>query len=105
MNRRGFLTSLLGTAAVAFDPEKALWVPGKVTYSIPAKEIWMPLATFNCTIAGRDIMLNGNFIATHANPNFKTEGRTLYTRLQEWADLTKIRNDDRYVAARFELRF
>jgi len=37
MNRRGFLRGLLGTgAALALDPEKMLWVPGKRLISIPA---------------------------------------------------------------------
>jgi hypothetical protein len=37
MNRRGFF-GLLGAvaAAAAFDPERALWVPGAKTISIPA---------------------------------------------------------------------
>jgi hypothetical protein len=40
MNRRGFLTSL-GAAAAAFalDPERALWVPGAKTISIPAVRV------------------------------------------------------------------
>lgn len=36
MNRRGFLSALLGTAsALALDPERALFVPGKKLISIP----------------------------------------------------------------------
>lgn len=37
MNRRGFLGSLL--AAATFDPERALWTPGKKTISIPAPRV------------------------------------------------------------------
>lgn len=37
MNRRGFLASLgIGAAAFALDPERALWVPGAKTISVPA---------------------------------------------------------------------
>lgn len=37
MNRRGFLTALLSSAAaVAIDPERLLWVPGRKLISIPA---------------------------------------------------------------------
>ncbi len=36
MNRRGFLGALLGAAAgAAYDPERALWVPGAKLISIP----------------------------------------------------------------------
>lgn len=36
MNRRGFLSLLgAGAAALALDPERALWVPGKKLISIP----------------------------------------------------------------------
>lgn len=36
INRRGFLSALLGTAsALALDQEKALWIPGKKLISIP----------------------------------------------------------------------
>lgn len=36
MNRRGFLARLLGAgSAMALDPERALWVPGKRVISIP----------------------------------------------------------------------
>lgn len=35
MNRRGFLSTLLGGAAMALDPERLLWVPGKKLISIP----------------------------------------------------------------------
>lgn len=36
VNRRGFLSTLLGVAGVmALDPERALWVPGKKLISIP----------------------------------------------------------------------
>lgn len=34
MNRRGFLRGILG-AAVALDPDRLLWMPGKKVYSIP----------------------------------------------------------------------
>ncbi len=37
MNRRAFLTALVAApAALAFDPERALWMPGKKLISIPA---------------------------------------------------------------------
>ena len=40
MNRRHFITSLLGgAAALAFDPERLLWVPGMKTIFIPPPEI------------------------------------------------------------------
>ncbi len=40
MNRRGFLTSLLGIAATAtLDPERLLWVPGKKLTSIPKPRV------------------------------------------------------------------
>jgi len=38
LNRRGFLGSLFGAAAIAADPEKLLWVPG-------AKKIFIPPAS------------------------------------------------------------
>lgn len=34
-SRRGFLASLAGAAAIALDPERALWVPGAKLISIP----------------------------------------------------------------------
>ncbi len=37
MNRRSFLSTLLGGAAVALDPERLLWVPGKKLISIPKR--------------------------------------------------------------------
>jgi hypothetical protein len=79
MNRRGFLTSLLGTAAVAFDPEKALWVPGKKVISIPspAKETWVPFLLFNHV--PEVLTLNGTII--HPNDiNFKLQGSCLYVK-------------------------
>lgn len=40
MNRRRFLTALLSsTAAVAIDPERLLWVPGRKRISIPTPQI------------------------------------------------------------------
>lgn len=40
MNRRGFLTALLSSAAaVAIDPERLLWVPGRKLISIPTPQI------------------------------------------------------------------
>ena len=37
MNRRAFISSLIGTAgAFALDPERLLWVPGRKLISIPA---------------------------------------------------------------------
>lgn len=37
MNRRGFLSALIGFAATAtLDPERLLWVPGQKLISIPA---------------------------------------------------------------------
>lgn len=35
-SRRGFLGFLGGAAAFALDPERALWVPGAKTISVPA---------------------------------------------------------------------
>ncbi len=36
MNRRGFLSALAGAvAAAAYDPERALWVPGRKKIFIP----------------------------------------------------------------------
>ncbi len=35
LSRRGFFGLLGGAAALALDPEKALWVPGKKLISIP----------------------------------------------------------------------
>jgi hypothetical protein len=40
MNRRAFFTAITGTiAGLAFDPERALWVPGKKLISIPSAPI------------------------------------------------------------------
>lgn len=40
MNRRGFLSALVGFAAGAtLDPERLLWVPGKKLISIPAPRV------------------------------------------------------------------
>lgn len=40
MNRRGFLGALAaGAAAFAIDPERALWVPGAKTISIPRPRV------------------------------------------------------------------
>lgn len=39
MNRRGFLSLFgIGAAAVALDPERLLWVPGRKLISIPAPD-------------------------------------------------------------------
>lgn len=35
MNRRGFLSTLLGTGAALADPDLLKWVPGRKTISIP----------------------------------------------------------------------
>ena len=35
MNRRSFFGTLFGAAAIAADPERLLWVPGKKLISIP----------------------------------------------------------------------
>ncbi len=44
MNRRGFLGVLAAAVAgTAFDPERALWVPGRKLISIP-KEFHCPIA-------------------------------------------------------------
>jgi len=42
MNRRAFLASLGGAAALALDPERALWVPGAKLISIPAPRVLVP---------------------------------------------------------------
>lgn len=40
MNRRGFLQALAGAAsAMTFDPERALWTPGKKLISIPKPRV------------------------------------------------------------------
>jgi hypothetical protein len=40
MNRRALLSSLFGAgAALALDPEKALWTPGKKLISIPKRQL------------------------------------------------------------------
>lgn len=36
LGRRGFLGALIGGAAFALDPERALWVRGAKTFSVPA---------------------------------------------------------------------
>lgn len=35
MNRRSFLASLFGAAALILDPDRELWLPGKKLISIP----------------------------------------------------------------------
>lgn len=35
MNRRGFLGALLGAGAMALDPDRLLWAPGKKLISVP----------------------------------------------------------------------
>ena len=40
MNRRGFLSTLLGAAVL--DPEKLLWVPGQKLISIPSVTVCQP---------------------------------------------------------------
>lgn len=43
MNRRGFFGTLFGgAAAMALDPERLLWVPGKKLISIPAQSKYVP---------------------------------------------------------------
>jgi len=37
VSRRGFLAAAGAAAVAAFDPERALWVPGKRLISIPAR--------------------------------------------------------------------
>lgn len=40
ITRRGLFRTLAGTAAaVAYDPERALWVPGQRLISIPAQSV------------------------------------------------------------------
>ena len=40
INRRGFITSF--AAALAYDPERALYTPGKVTHSVPSGKVFLP---------------------------------------------------------------
>ena len=42
MNRRGFLSALVGAAVL--DPERLLWIPGKKLISIPKPVIRQPEA-------------------------------------------------------------
>lgn len=41
LTRRRLFSTLAGAAAaaIAYDPEKALWVPGRKTWSIPPRQI------------------------------------------------------------------
>ncbi len=60
MNRRGFLSTLSGAAAaLAFDPERLLWVPGAKTIFVPApKRIIKPIGVWNgCLITADDIVV------------------------------------------------
>ena len=47
MNRRSFLSTMLGAGAFALDPERALWVPGAKLISIPVPRIASPFDGFN----------------------------------------------------------
>jgi hypothetical protein len=38
-SRRAFFAQLAGAAAIALDPERALWVPGAKMISIPRRKI------------------------------------------------------------------
>ncbi len=38
IGRRGFIVSL--AAAMAFDPDKALWIPGRVHHSVPSGKVF-----------------------------------------------------------------
>lgn len=53
MNRRGFFASLAGASAFALDPERALWVPGAKTISIPSfsASTLKALAGYNAGVA------------------------------------------------------
>jgi hypothetical protein len=47
-SRRGFLGALLGAVAgAALDPERALWIPGKKTISIPAQYYVVKIHSYN----------------------------------------------------------
>jgi hypothetical protein len=43
MNRRAFFSVLAGAAAASYDPERALWIPGRKLISIPKPRIWEPI--------------------------------------------------------------
>jgi hypothetical protein len=50
VNRRGFLAGLFGAAAVAADPERLLWTPGRKLISIPRPMTRRELQALNDSI-------------------------------------------------------
>lgn len=56
MNRRGFLSALAG--ALAIDPERALWAPGKKLISVPAPNVYVP-RMYTMTISVPTVQVQG----------------------------------------------
>ncbi len=53
MNRRGFLAGIVASAgALALDPERALWVPGRKLISIPSGKLHMPDEVYGVGLDG-----------------------------------------------------
>jgi hypothetical protein len=80
MNRRGFLSALIGTGlSAAIDPERLLWEPGKKLISIPPPKLtpiiatpWPPFKIGDTiTIAGRYAVNPFTREATDQLQNFK----------------------------------
>lgn len=79
MERRGFL-GLLAGAAFALDPERALWVPGAKTISIPAPPVFnsgVAIARYSAVGAAREYQAMYNRVLT-----FHAEA--LVSRYKSW---------------------
>jgi hypothetical protein len=86
MNRRGFLGMFGAALATAvLDPEKLLWVPGRITYSLPPNPV-LPLLLLEelnaVTLAEiYPILVSDNFYKSPLIYKFRQPGLSTLSRL------------------------
>lgn len=96
MNRRGFLR-LLGTAAaaVALDPERVLWEPGKVSHHLAPAEGWRPLSLHEQYLKGTISRESGFEWFADPDPDFLASARRRFdeAKAAEALTLEKMKAD------------
>jgi len=88
MNRRGFLSALLGAVAapMVLDPERLLWVPGAKTISIPSQAVmdgWEYLVQEDVflDLRQKEMLHAGDKIWILADPPMPPDARLLRPKL------------------------
>jgi hypothetical protein len=77
INRRGFLSFIPAAAAIAADPERLLWVPGKKLISIPA----ITVCTVETKIFQAEGIISYNFIVPARPVECEPKYRMVYNYL------------------------